>query len=84
MPEPEKTVSMCAGCRDNFYNGNNPYGVKQCWSFETAKVVKRIKVGVNERPPYSANRLAWTLSCHKPQGYVQVAIESLTKEGFWK
>ncbi len=35
----------CVGCDDNFYNGNNPLGVKECWSFKTAKVVKRLAIG---------------------------------------
>lgn len=82
--KPAKTIDLCLGCRDDFYNGKNPYGVKQCWSFPKAEVVQRIKVSVNERPPYSASRAAWTLNCHKPQGYVQVPLEALTKEGFWK
>ena len=34
--KPKK--SMCSGCRNNFYNGNNEYGVQECWSFKHAKV----------------------------------------------
>ena len=40
-----KSKKYCLGCSDNFYNGNNPYGIKKCWHFETAKVVTRYKVG---------------------------------------
>ena len=35
--KPKK--SMCRGCRDDFYNGGNPYGTKECWHFKDAKVV---------------------------------------------
>ncbi len=81
---PDKTTKLCIGCKDNFYNGNNPYGVNVCWSFAKAIVEKRIKVSINERPPYNLDRANWTLSCHQPQGYVQVKPDALTKEGFWK
>jgi|SRR6185295_3929267 len=45
MKAPLKTKSLCSGCRDNFYNGNNPLGVSECWSFKNAKVVKRWRIG---------------------------------------
>ncbi len=35
--KPKK--SMCHDCRENFYNGNNPYSIKECWHFKTAVVV---------------------------------------------
>lgn len=34
--------SMCDGCRNDFYNGNNPYDVKECWSFKDAQVVDKV------------------------------------------
>ena len=34
-PKKEK----CLGCHDDFYNGNNPYGIKECWHFKDARVV---------------------------------------------
>lgn len=30
-------VKFCAGCRNDFYNGHNDLGVKECWSREDAK-----------------------------------------------
>lgn len=33
---------MCSGCTDDFYNGRNPYGVKECWMFKDAQVVDKI------------------------------------------
>ncbi len=34
----------CSGCQDNFYNGNNPLKVKECWCLKTAKLVKRYRI----------------------------------------
>ena len=41
----KKCKAMCHGCRNDFYNGNNSMGVKECWSFKGAKVVKRWRIG---------------------------------------
>lgn len=35
-----KDDSFCRGCRNDFYNGRNSFGVAQCWSLKSAKVVK--------------------------------------------
>ncbi len=38
----------CRGCKDNFYNGNNPLGVSQCWSFDpNKKLVTRFVLSVD-------------------------------------
>jgi len=34
-----KKLKYCIGCKDNFYNGNNQYGIKECWLLKNAKVV---------------------------------------------
>lgn len=34
----------CSGCQDDFYNGNNPLGIKECWCHKTAKLVKRYRI----------------------------------------
>ena len=34
--KPKK--SMCQGCHCDFYNGENPYGIKECWHYKDAKV----------------------------------------------
>ncbi len=34
----------CSGCKENFYNGNNQLGVKECWNLKIAKLVKRYKI----------------------------------------
>ena len=61
----------CVGCEDNFYNGNNPYGVKQCWAFKEAKIIWRKRVSVDQRPPWNqkAERLP---SCYHVKRYVFV------------
>lgn len=63
-----KSKEMCSGCRDDFYNRNRSGG---CWSFVTAKVVTRMKVGTFQPPPY-----IWTpqkcLSCFHQQGYSMI------------
>ena len=62
-------LKRCAGCQENFYNGNNPLGVNECWGLETAKSVERTMVGVWQNPPYVWNPQK-TLSCHRPKGSV--------------
>lgn len=37
-------LKMCFGCRENFYNGNNNVGVKECWNLKSAKLVKRFRI----------------------------------------
>ncbi len=37
----------CRGCEDDFYNGKNPYGVKQCWMLKDAKLVTRFRLHVD-------------------------------------
>lgn len=43
----------CHGCRDDFYNGNNPMGVKVCWCLADAKLVPRVIVHIDQRPPWT-------------------------------
>lgn len=51
----------CVGCRNNFYNGNNDIGVKQCWQLETAKMVMRYSISwwtpMNEKDGYTKVRV---------------------------
>ena len=47
------TKKHCAGCRNNFYNGNNELGVKECWLFKTAKIVWRKEVHIDQIPPWT-------------------------------
>ena len=66
----KKNKSLCSGCRDNFYNaGNNPLGVKECWLYKKAKVVKRWQIGWWTQQDNKDNfSLVTTLSCHNAPG----------------
>lgn len=61
------------------YNGEamNRFYVDGCWSFESATIVTRVKVGVWEPPPYSSSRAQKCLSCYKPEGYVMLSLEDV-------
>jgi hypothetical protein len=50
IEKPKKSKKLCAGCTENFYNGNNSYGVKECWNFKSARVIKRKAVPIWQRP----------------------------------
>ncbi len=62
---------MCIGCRDNFYNGNNDLGVKECWGLQSAKLVLKRRVSTSERPPWTTEP-ELVLSCRREVGYVFV------------
>jgi len=74
----------CIGCENNFYNGNNPYGIQECWSLKSATLVTRVRVGVWEPPPYDLNRTVQVFDCRKEKGNVLVKQEALTEKGFWR
>lgn len=44
MSSESKSTDLCRGCREDFYNGHNDIGVKQCWNLESARVVRRWKL----------------------------------------
>jgi hypothetical protein len=46
------TVENCFGCEDNFYNGENPLGVKECWHLKSARLEHRVIVPSDLRPPW--------------------------------
>ncbi len=37
----EEKTEFCYGCRQNFYNGRNELGIKQCWSLKSARLKER-------------------------------------------
>lgn len=45
MINPQKD---CRGCEQNFYNGNNPYGIKECWSVPSARLVQGKMLSVDQ------------------------------------
>jgi len=70
MNKEKKKEMYCKGCRNNYYNqeGNSLDG--ECWSLETAEVVKRKKVHINKKPPWDDCPVFKTLDCYHEQDYV--------------
>jgi len=59
-----KSKLMCSGCHDDFYNCGGVTGMtNHCWSFDSAEVVKGIKIGTWQRPPYKKVPIIQKLSC---------------------
>jgi len=42
-----KDKKNCVGCEQNFYNGFNPYGIKECWHLKKAKMKTRYAISIN-------------------------------------
>jgi hypothetical protein len=61
----------CVGCEQNFYNGNNDLGVQECWSFKTAVLKLRRRVGMNDIPPWTATPRSLP-SCYQQRGAIFV------------
>ena len=78
---------LCHGCRNSFYNGHNDLGVKECWSFKSAKAVWRIPIGHWEEPPYKDNRKVRVADCWHGDGPNRthyVDPKNITAEGYWR
>lgn len=73
MPRLSKRdkLQLCVGCHSNFYNGHNPYDIKECWSLSTAKVVSKKKVPMWLAPPWTMPPQK-VLSCCHYDGYALV------------
>jgi CheY-like chemotaxis protein len=64
-------LKRCVGCREDFYNGKNPYSIARCWSFAEAEPVTRWRLGALTQPIQPGAFLeVLTLSCHRGEGYV--------------
>lgn len=61
----------CPRCRDDFYNGKNPIGVKECWCLPNSRVVRRKFVHVDAVPPLRM-KSEWTLDCCHRDRYISV------------
>lgn len=84
-PSTKKVAkSDCSGCKDNFYNGNNGLGVKECWMFKNATMVRKMDIHVDQRPPYDAKRTTLRPSCYKANRMVRVDPAALDSKGFWQ
>lgn len=64
-------LKHCIGCRSNFYNGNNPMGIKECWHLKDAKLVLKKRVSINQVPPYKQSPIK-VLNCYEENGYVYI------------
>lgn len=51
----------CVGCDSNFYNGNNPLGIKECWCLKDAKIVTRYRIG-------------WNVPQNRKENFVEVKV----------
>jgi len=77
----------CKGCKDNFYNGNNDLGVKECWDLESAKIVFRIPIGLWEKPPYLNKKQVRVPDCWHGKGSNRILYinpEAINAKGYWK
>jgi len=66
----------CAGCTEDFYNGHNPLGVSMCWHLPTAKLVRKIRVRINQRPPWNGNPVR-VFHCRHESGVVLMSPENV-------
>ena len=58
MRNAEKKRKYCPGCRSEFYNGQNPHGIKNCWHLNGAKVIWReIYLSLHSRKPTKLRQL---------------------------
>jgi len=67
---------LCQGCRNEFYNGQNDLGIKECWSFRDSKVVSRFKIGWWTPQDKASNfHKVQTLTCHHAPGKYALSEE---------
>jgi hypothetical protein len=66
MKKDEKSKSMCAGCYDDFYNHGGATGLtNNCWSYDSAEIVKGFEIGLMQNPPYVKCPIIKKLSCFR-------------------
>lgn len=63
--------SNCAGCKDDFYNGKNGLGVKECFRLRKARLVLKKRVGINQTPPWKQKPVK-VPDCYREKGFVYV------------
>lgn len=83
MTNPTKSLDLCIGCRKNKYNGHY-YGVKQCFSYKKAIVVKALAVGLDDIPPYNKNNITDCLNCYEKRGMCFLKKFEVIKKGKYK
>jgi len=60
----------CVGCYCNDYN-HGLGSAKECWSFESAKLIFRKEVPIDQRPPWIQAAKQFP-NCYRRTGYVYV------------
>lgn len=78
------TQRDCSGCRDDFYNGHNELGVKQCWALKDAVIVPRLLIPINVAPPYKGWKPRTVPNCYHMERHATVKPESIDSNGDWK
>lgn len=66
-----KKLEYCQGCHSDFYNGKNPYKIKECRNLDSAKLVSKKKVPMSQVPPWNQPPIKVLNCCHY-DGYVLV------------
>ncbi len=78
----------CIGCRNNFYNGNNQYDIKECWPLKSAKLVWKLgPIGHWENPPYKNKKKKKVPDCWHGDGSNKVHWvdpDVIDSNGYWK
>lgn len=74
------TKRDCAGCENDFYNGHNPYDVKECWSLKKAEWATKLPIPVDVPPPYSHIKAKRVPNCYHVKRMVYVKPEALTPD----
>ncbi len=75
-----KDKSMCSGCRNNYYNGFNDRGIKECFSYKKAKIKKCIQISLYSTPPWDTRELK-RLDCYCCDGYAILRNYDVIKKG---
>lgn len=69
MSSPQKCKDLCRGCHHDFWNHDNRFGIRECWSFSDADVVTRWRIDSNCVPDnQEAFSQVTTLDCHTAPG----------------
>ncbi len=68
-------LKRCLRCEQNFYNGNNELGIKECWHLGSAKLELRKEVPISQVPPWNQPPRKF-LSCYRQKGYVYVESDA--------
>jgi len=78
------SAEHCVGCYNDFYNGRNSIGVKECWNRKDAVLAPRLLIHVDQAPPYKNIKPRDVPTCYKQQRFVTVKPEAIGSDGYWK